>query len=119
MSDSRTVHLLIERPQNDSPRMPHDEQVLVRKGDRMWPVAAGHVIEYDAVYDAWLPLPTASDLTVEDVETVLIAALGDASQEEHDAENQGPTKAAHYRRSATETREAVARLRAALGMETA
>lgn len=118
MSDSRTVHLLIERPQNDSPRMPHDEQVLVRKGDRMWSVAAGHVIEYDAVYDAWLPIPLGSDLTVEDVQTLIHAALGDASRDESDAENHGPTKAAQYRRSAAETREAVARLRAALGMET-
>lgn len=136
MPDSRKVHLLVERdPEVEKPPTQYTERYLVVSGNTgrvdlalYWDTegigaefhSAGITGEHSfhPHIKSWMPLPTASDLTVEDVEAVMYAALEAAARDELDAENHGPTKAAQYRRSAAETRAAVAKARAALGMET-
>lgn len=120
MSDLGISLIRWRDPRTDLPTVDHDQSILLTdRSGRVWTALAGHVIEGDVTPFAWAEWPhRTGNLTVEDVQTLIDAALADASQEEHDAEHQGPTKAAQYRRSAAETRAAVAKARAALGMDT-
>lgn len=105
MPDSPKVHLLVE---GRWPGVPTNRTVLLMHDGRCLDTWNSNQARRLPQTDAWLPLPTASDLTVEDVRLVLSAALWANSQTPDDVDRIPEWQA---------LADATARLRAALGME--
>lgn len=110
MPDSRKVHLLIERdpitdpPRDDTPVMyrTHEGHTFVIPHSIATPIIKANTVK------SWMPPPTASDLTVEDIVDALALLAVKVSDE---------TRYGHHKSAARY--EAIAnRFRAALGMET-